>query len=61
MDEEIPPYCVKSFEYPEKHYINVTNYSLLLLLNMKNNLFLVSLSVQAYEKIIESDFAPPVT
>ncbi len=23
--EEIPPYYVKRFEYPEKHYINVTN------------------------------------
>ncbi len=24
--EEIPPFYVKRFEYPEKHYINVTNY-----------------------------------
>ncbi len=24
--EEIPPFYAKRFEYPEKHYINVTNY-----------------------------------
>ncbi len=24
--EEIPPFYVKHFEYPEKHYINVTHY-----------------------------------
>ncbi len=24
--EEIPPFYVKRFEYPEKRYINVTNY-----------------------------------
>ncbi len=24
--EDIPPFYVKCFEYPEKHYINVTNY-----------------------------------
>ncbi len=26
VDEEIPPYYVKCFEYPEKRYINVRNY-----------------------------------
>ncbi len=26
VDEEIPPFYVKCFEYPEKLYINVTNY-----------------------------------
>ncbi len=25
VDEEIPPFYVKRFEYPEKRYINVTN------------------------------------
>ncbi len=26
VDEEIPPFYVKCFEYPEKRYINVRNY-----------------------------------
>ncbi len=26
MVEKIPPFHVKHFEYPEKRYINVTNY-----------------------------------
>lgn len=26
MVEEIPPFHVKQFEYPEKHYINIANF-----------------------------------
>ncbi len=31
--EDIPPFYVKCFEYPVKHYINVTNYYYYLLIN----------------------------
>ncbi len=44
VDEEIPPFYVKRFEYPEKHYINVRNYYLLIIMSSReqNSHFMVN-------------------
>ncbi len=43
VDEEIPPFYVKRFEYPEKRYINVTNYYYYYYYGTKNGSSMASL------------------